>query len=356
MDPVPAAELEPVLARDLARSLQSGRLAPWTGGGVSIGAVQRGVRRVFSFGAAAPQSIFEIGSLTKPFTGLLLARMICEGSVRLDEPVRELLPAGALPRPSGREITLLDLVTQRSGLPRLPGNLRLADRDNPYARYDAARLYAFLARRGLERPQNAPFLYSNLGFGLLGHALALRAGVPFGEFLRTRIAGPLGLADTTVTLTPAQQRRLLPGHDASHGLAHAWDFDCLAGAGAIRSTAGDMLRFLEANLHPEHIKPDTAFQASAALPSALRLSQQLHADALPGMRIALGWLYHIGSGKYWHNGATGGFSSYAYFNPAEDCAAVVLFNTSIGRKGSFAEQLGEHIGKRLAGKPAIALD
>lgn len=355
MPPVSAADLKSVLDRDLAKALENGELAPSTGAGVSIGVVERGVRRVFSYGAAKPDSIFEIGSMTKTFTGLILAQMAEQGKVEIDDPVRDLLPANTVAKPSGPEITLLDLATQRSGLPRMPDNFNPSDAGNPYADYHAANLYAYLTKHGVEVPAGAAFLYSNLGFGLLGQALSVRSGVSYPEMLRSEVTIPLGLNDTTVELSPAQRRRFIQGHDEDHKPAHEWDLDALAGAGAIRSTAGDMLTYLEANLHPESLKPPAGNPAGATLQAAFQLSHQLRADSLPGMRIALAWLYQSDSGNYWHNGATGGYSSYGFFNPKGDYAAIVLLNTSIGGKGSFADRLGQHIGQRLAGKPAISL-
>ena len=355
MPPVAAADLKQVLDRDLAAALKTGQLAPATGAGVSIGVVAHGVRRVFSFGAAKPDSIFEIGSITKTFTGLILAQMTEQGKLELDDPVRDLLPPDTVAKPAGPEITLLDLATQHSGLPRMPDNFSPGDPANPYADYRPANLYAFIGQHGVAVPAGAAFLYSNLGFGLLGQALAARSGLSYPELLRNEVTTPLGLADTTVALSASQAARFLPGHDGDHHPAHAWDLDAMAGAGAIRSTAGDMLRYLEANLHPENVKPAPGSAAATTLQAALNLSHQLRADAMPGMRIAMAWLYQSESGNYWHNGATGGYSSYAFFNPKGDYAAVVLLNTTIGGKGSFADRLGEHISERLAGKAAISL-
>jgi serine-type D-Ala-D-Ala carboxypeptidase/endopeptidase len=353
MAPVAVADLQSVLDRDLAVALKSGELAPSTGAGVSIGVIEHGVRRVFSYGTAKPDSIFEIGSMTKTFTGLILAQMVEQGKVKIDEPVRELLPAGTVTKPTGPEITLLDLATQHSGLPRMPDNFNPADGKNPYADYHAANLFAFIGKHGVAVPAGASFLYSNLGFGLLGQSLSVRAGTPYPELLKTEVTVPLALADTTISLSPEQLSRFMPGHDGDHQPAHAWDLDALAGAGAIRSTAGDLLTYLAANLHPEDVKPGAG--AGSTLQAALNLSHQLRADAMPGMRIALAWLYQSDSGNYWHNGATGGYSSYGFFNPKGDYAAVVLLNTTIGSKGSFADRLGEHISERLAGRPAISL-
>jgi D-alanyl-D-alanine-carboxypeptidase/D-alanyl-D-alanine-endopeptidase len=169
------------------------------------------------------------------------------------------------------------------------------------------------------------------------------------------VTGPLGMNDTAIALTADQQSRFIPGHDARHQPAHAWDLVAFAGAGAIRSTAGDMLAYVQANLHPESVKPAPGSANGATLTQALEFSHQLRADAAPGMRIALAWLFVADEGNYWHNGATGGYGSYAFFNPEKDYAAVVLLNTSIGEKGSYADRLGEHISERLAGKPAISM-
>jgi CubicO group peptidase (beta-lactamase class C family) len=353
--PVAAADLQSVLDRDLAEALKSGELAPGTGAGVSIAVVEHGVRRVFSYGAAKSDSIFEIGSITKTFTGLVLSQMVEQGKVKFDEPVRELLPPGTVARPVGPEITLLDLATQHSGLPRMPDNFKPADPNNPYADYVAPNLYAFVSQHGVAKPGDPGFLYSNLGFGLLGQALAVRSGLPYPVLFKEEVIDPLGLKDTTVSLSPAQQARFIAGHDEHHQPVHAWDLDVFAGAGAIRSTAADMLTYLEANLHPEKLKPAAGSSAGATLSAALIQSHQLRADAMPGMRIALAWFFVSGTGDYWHNGATGGYSSYAFFNLRADYAAVVLFNTTVGSSDSFADRLGQHISQRLAGKPPISL-
>ncbi|MGP8175178.1 MAG: serine hydrolase domain-containing protein [Terracidiphilus sp.] len=355
MPPVSAADLQSVLDRDLAGALKSGELAPATGSGVSIAVYEHGVTRVFSYGTAKPDSIFEIGSITKTFTGLMLSQMAMQGKVKLDEPVRELLPPGTVAKPEGPEITLLDLATRRSGLPPMPDNINLANMDNPYADYHAADLLAYIGKHGVANPARVSSPFGSLGFGLLGVALANRAGSSYAALLKDEIADPLGLKDTTVTLSPGQQLRLIAGHDQFHGPAKAWDTDALAGAIGIRSTAGDLLAYLEANLHPESLKPVAGSAGSATLASALRQALQPQSEVSPGMRIALGWLYQEETGNFWHNGATAAYSSYAFFNPKGDYAAVVLLNASPGVNGSLVEVLGRHISQRLAGKPAISL-
>lgn len=354
MEPLEAADLEAVLDRDLAAALQKGELAPSTGGGVAIGVYAHGVRRVFCYGTAKPDSIFEIGSMTKPFTGLLLAQMAAQSKVKLDEPVRELLPTGTVAKPAGAEITLLDLAAQRSGLPTMPDNISVENLDQPYADYHTADLLTYLAKRGVANTSHATSSFGSLGYALLGAALAERAGMTYGDLIRTEIAEPLGMADTGTTLSPQQEARFLPGHDEYHGPAKPWDSDALAPAIGLRSTAADMLTFLVACLHPEQLKRGDS-TAGSTLPAAIRASLANQGEISPGMRIALGWLYESETGNYWHNGATAAYSGYAFFNPKGDYAAVVLLNGSPGVNGSFVENLGRHVSQRLAGKPAITL-
>ena len=355
MEPVHAEDIQSVLDRYLAAALKSGELAPSTGTGVSIAVVDHGVRKFLTYGVAKQDSIYEIGSITKTFTGLILSQMLEQGKVKFDDPVRELLPPGTVRKPDGAEITLLDLATQHSGLPRMPGNFKPADANNPYADYHAANLYAFLAKQGVSKPDKTTFLYSNLGFGLLGQALSVRAGKSYAQLLKDEVLDPLGMHDTAIALSPSQNERFLPGHTANHRPAHAWDLDAFAGAGAIRSTASDMLTYVEANLHPKEVKPVNASDAAKTISRALAQSHELRADSLAGQRIALAWLYNPKMGTFWHNGSTGGYSAYAFFNPKGNYAGVVLVNTSAGPQGSFADRIGKHIVERLAGKPAVSL-
>jgi serine-type D-Ala-D-Ala carboxypeptidase/endopeptidase len=354
LPPVKAGDMHGVLSRDLELALKTGNLAQAASGGITIGIVQHGERRVFAFGTGKLDSIYEIGSLSKTFTGLILAQMIEQGLVKADEPVRQLLPAGTVVKPAGEEITLLDLTTQHSGLPRMPDNFKPTNPENPYADYRAANLYEYVSAHGLEKTGTPKFLYSNLGVGLLGQALADRAGVTYPKLLAQQVTEPLGLRDTVVSLSAAQQRRFIEGHSADHRVAHAWDLDALAGAGAIRSTANDLLTYLEAQLHPEKVASHGSAK-TRTLPAALKLSQEPRSDVAPGTQIAFNWLYVTADGTYWHNGGTGGYSSYAFFNPKNDYAGIVLFNTTVSGTGSFADVVGHHLEQRLTGKPAESL-
>lgn len=345
--PVSARDLQAVMDRDLNQAVTSGDLAPGTGAGLAIGVWKNGERRVFAYGAAKPNSVFEIGSISKTFTGLMLAQMVSQGEVRLDEPVRELLPAGTVTKPAGPEITLLDLATHHSGLPPMPDNFDRSGNVDSWAEYGPEQLYAYLAKHGVAKPADATFMYSNLGVGLLGQVLADRSGKSYADQLREEITGPLGMPDTVLKLSGEQQRRFMPGYDDRHHPLPEFHRDgALAGAGAILTTAGDMMTFLEAHLHPEK---------TGSLSSALSLSHQVHEHTNGSQQIALAWPYIADTGTYWHNGSTSGFNGYAFFIPRMDSAVVVLMNTGPNLLLS-TDMIAEHIRQRLSGEPAISLD
>jgi len=350
MAPLTASGLESVLRQDLQPALKSGRLAADTGGGATIGIWKHGEQRVFAYGTAKPDSIFEIGSVTKTFTALALAQLVVEGKATLDEPVRNLLPPDTVPLSDWKEMTLLDLATHRSGLPAWPNNLHPVDMRNPFSfpDYGTAELYAFMRGWGVGKPPWASFKYSNLGFGLLGQTLENRTGASYADLLG-RITGPLGMHDTIVNLSPEQRPRLLQGYAGPHIPVGMVDLGALAGAGAIRSTASDLLRYLTANLHPETLS------RTNDIPAAIELQHKLQARIAPGASIALAWVYDEHNKIYQHDGGTAGYTCDAFFSPDGDYAAIVL--TNIGPDlFQFADLLGEHIRERLTGDRALSLN
>jgi CubicO group peptidase (beta-lactamase class C family) len=269
------------------------------------------------------RTVFEIGSITKAFTGVLLADLSLEGKVALDDPVRRHLPAAwAVPSREGKEITLAHLSSHTSGLPRLPSNLVFKDPANPYAHYREADLASFLASHVLRREPGDRYEYSNLGTGLLGQALSRASGASFEELVRSRVALPLGMADTGIALSDDLRRRLAPPHAAAGKPAANWDLPTLAAAGALRSTADDLLRFLSANLACE-----------GPLGPAMALSHEERVrGGEKGPRVGLGWhrtpLLSNGMTMIWHNGGTGGYRSFAGFVKETRTAVVVLANTA----------------------------
>ena len=319
------------------------------GVGIVVGVIDAAGRRVVAHGRYSRRSrrnvdgdtLFEIGSISKVFTSLLLSDMALRGDVALDDPVAKHLPDGvAIPERGGRQITLKDLATHTSGLPRMPNNFAPQDVDNPYADYTVDQLYAFLAGHTLARDIGAEFEYSNLAVGLLGHALGRRRGTDYERLVAERIAGPLGLADTVISLSPGHRRRLADGHDADRRRVHGWDLpDAFAGAGALRSTANDMLSFLAVVLGYRGDPLKRPIDAQLAFPT--------RPTPIPNNSVGLAWVVREDArGRVaWHNGGTGGFRTFMGVNQARGWGAVVLTNTATPAGG---DDIGMHI---LTGAP-----
>ncbi len=303
-----------------------------------IGLTQRGKRVVQGFGqvsatnAAPPdaQTIFEIGSVTKVFTALALARLDLDGKVKLTDTVRASLPEKIAVAKALEPVTLLHLATHTSGLPRLPGNIDTSEANlaNPYLKYRAEELHQFL---GDAKPNNPPGRlvdYSNVGYALLGHVLTLKAERPYGDLVRATLLEPLGMTNTGIRLTEEQRARLTPGHSTKGETMPNWDFDAFAPAGAFRSTAGDLLTFLEANLK----------DADSTVGRSLAYARRLHPAGEAG-NLSLGWQrqqdFQSGLEIYWHNGGTGGYVSFVAFNREQQVGVVVLSNYGDAMAGRF---------------------
>lgn len=265
-------------------------------------------------------TVFEIGSVTKTFTALLLAQSVLAGELTLDTPVATLLPGFKIPSRNGKPITLGLLAEQYSGLPRLPGNLRPADLGDPYADYGRDRLKAFLSGYALPRDPGAAYEYSNLGFGLLGDALAQHAHLGYGELLRRKVLAPLGMHSSGVELTPALRERLAPGHDERGQPAKHWRLGALEGAGALLSSGADMLPYLQASMG----------QRKTPLNAAMALTHTPRRDIGDSDRIGLAWMiHHTPQGDVvWHNGETGGYSSFMGFTSDGRRGVVILANAT----------------------------
>ncbi len=270
--------------------------------------------------------------MTKVFTSLVLADMVQRGEVALSDPASKYLPKTVqMPTRNEREITLLDLATHTSALPRLPSNLSPKDGLNPYADYTVEQMYAFLSGYKLKRDIGSKYEYSNLATGLLGHILALRVGTDYETAVVTRICKPLGMADTMITLTPDARNRLATGHNKTLAEVKNWDLPTLAGAGAIRSTVNDMLKFVEANMG----------LVTTPLEEAMVEQQKTRQPTGgPDMETALGWvkLTRFGNEIIWHNGETGGYHSFIGFDKKKGIGVVVLSNA-----GNDIDDIGRHL-------------
>ena len=295
-----------------------------------IGVVSPEGEKILPYGVVGTDSTpvtgdtrFEIGSITKVFTSLLLASMVESGEVGLDDPISRYLPDSvSAPDYRGQQITLRELATHTSSLPRLPTNIAPADMSDPYADYTADKLYAFLDSYDLSQAPDTHYEYSNLGAGLLGFLLSRHAGTPYAKLLLERVIQPLGLADSYVAeLGGETDARMARGHAGGKPVAY-WHFGALEGAGAMRSTGKDLLHLLSLELHP----------AKAPLSSAMELSQKIRYRVSPQLALALAW--HVvplsdSTSFYWHNGGTGGARSFVGFAPAAGVGIVLLTNEAL---------------------------
>lgn len=310
------------------------------GVGVVVGLIDARGTRVISYGKMQRDSdkpvdgdsVFEIGSVTKTFTALLLSDMVEKGEVKLDDPVSKYLPNTVKAHRVGdKEITLLNLTRHTSGLPRMPDNFAPKDRSNPYADYTVQDLYTFLNGYKSTREIGAYHEYSNLGVGLLGHALSNRAGTDYETLLRTRVLQPLGMNSTAITLTPQMKSHLAIGHQDRIPTA-SWEINALAGAGALRSTANDMLKYLGANL---------GLNPSPLLPAMQRAHVPAEVSRYSDAKMGLGWFIRrvADTEMIGHNGGTGGYRSFVGLDKSGLRGVVVLANST----ASDVDGIGKHL-------------
>jgi serine-type D-Ala-D-Ala carboxypeptidase/endopeptidase len=277
-------------------------------------------------------TVFEIASITKVFTGILLAQAVINGEVKLDDPISIYLPEGVTaPEYEGRSITLLDLATHTAGLPRWPSNNSPEVWNNPFANYTMDRMYDFLSGYRLTRAPGSTYEYSNYGFGLLGNLLVRVAGqADYEALLLERITRPLGMESTRIELTPDMRSRLATPHSSYSVVTSLWDDPTLQGSGSIRSTANDLLTFLAANMG----MTDTALQPALQLASTPQRPGEILAY------IGLGWnLPGSGDGIHYHGGGLYGSSSFLAWDSERKIGVVVLMNVYDGPK----EYLGYHL-------------
>jgi CubicO group peptidase (beta-lactamase class C family) len=305
------------------------------GVGIVVGLLGPQGRRVISYGhlnQGDPRplngdTIFEIGSVSKVFTALLLAEMVRKGEVGLADPVAKSLPLGVkLPERNGRSITLLDLATHTSGLPFMPNELPPLS-DSIAAKNSDAQLYQFVARYQLSRDTGTEWDYSNIGYWLLGQALASRAGTDYENLLRTRVITPLKLTSTSVTPSAEMKARLAVGHNAvlqpSPSFSAVPPYGSMAAAGGLLSTANDLLTLLSVAM---------GYERSQLAPAIMSMLSTRRPMPQAGVEQALGWVV-IGKGDdqlIVHEGGTWGYASYVAWDPKSRVGVVVLSNQLTG--------------------------
>ncbi len=310
--------------------------------GIVVGVVDATGRRVVAYGARAANdtrpldgdTIFEIGSMTKVFTSLLLADAVERKEVALTDPVAKYLPATVKVPQRGRAITLQDLANHTSGLPRMPSNFAPKDAANPYADYSVEQIYQFLIGYQLARDVGAQYEYSNFGGGLLGHVLARRAGMDYEALVKARITGPLGMRDT--------RHRADAGDEGASGQrphASARTDRELGPADARRRGRTSLQRERPADVP---LRRHRTSRPRHCPPPCRRMLVTRWPTGQGPMEIALGW--HIfktpGGDIVWHNGGTGGYRTFMGYDPRTRVGVVVLSNTSTRPE---SDDIGRHL-------------
>lgn len=308
--------------------------------GIVVGLIDANGTNYYSYGvkslktkeAVDKNSVFEIGSISKAFTGILLADMVLKNKMKLDDPLQKHLPEGVTaPTRNGETIKLVHLANHTSSLPRMPSNFSPANMANPFADYSEKQLYDFLESYELPRNIGSQYEYSNYAMGLTGHILAFKNNMTYEQLLMKVITKPLGLEDTGITLTPTMKKNLAMGHSGGVEVeSWTWEEPTLAGAGAIRSNAVDMLEFLAVNMGIEKNNLYPAMQL------AYKNSRKEEKEPIVG----LGWhtMVFDDTEIVWHNGGTGGYRTFAGFIKGGNKGVVVLSNSNTG-----VDDIGIHI-------------
>jgi CubicO group peptidase (beta-lactamase class C family) len=319
--------------------------------GIVIGLYDAGKIETYGFGKgpnnAAPDgsTLFELGPATKVYTTLLFADAVQRQEVALETPLSELLPPGVTaPTRDNADITLRELAVHASGLPHTPPSVAqrgpIAD---PYAGYGEDALYRDLVRTQLVVTPNTTILYSDYGVGLLGFVLGRKVGGGYTKVVNDRIIHPLDLKDTFVGMPANLAARRATGTNDDLAPAPAWTFDALAGAAGIVTSARDQLKLIDAELDA------VAGGTQGPLRRAMKLSQEAVLDRT-GNNESLGWNIDA-TGRYWHNGNTGGFHGFLGFDPKTKRGVVILASTAT----SLLDRLGDAMYKVLDGTPPPAV-
>ncbi|ODT70244.1 MAG: hypothetical protein ABS75_14160 [Pelagibacterium sp. SCN 63-23] len=310
--------------------------------GIAVAVIENGETRFVSHGTltldgtepVTEHTIFEAGSITKVFTNLALAQLVNDGRIDLDAPITDYLPEGfVLPESEGRAITAFDLATHSAALSGLPPELLAGGLDNPYSGYGIEGLKAWLASYELPRPIGEAFEYNNAGTTLLGLAVANVSGADFSQVIEDQILTPLDMAETSLALTGTPlPDAMASGHNTAREPTASWDFDTFAPAGALLTSSADLIKFIAAASGQTGTELTPAFETM--------LARTLPVEE--GTSIGLGWfITTTGQGEIvWHNGMTGGYSSFAGFDRLSGNGVVVLTNMAAQRG---VNDIGMHI-------------
>lgn len=298
--------------------------------GIALAVIDHGRIRRYSYGTThknkntlpdPEKTIFEIGSVTKTFTSLLLAQQVTSGRMRLNDPVNKYLP-DSIPLLAFKEapIQIVHIANHTSGFPRLPSNIFTAHADpkNPYLHYVPDSLYSFLVYYRARVQPGAVFSYSNFGAGLLGTILEKQWKMDFDRMVTQQICKPLGMSNTFVDIPERLKAHFAQGYNENGMATSSWDLASLKGSGAIRSTLNDMIRYTQAQMN-----------CKSLLERSIKLTHITTFQG-PGQMMGLGWrIDKAGPYIYFHHsGGTGGFRSFVGFDIDRQLGVVILSNAA----------------------------
>ena len=292
-----------------------------------VGLIDGGAVDFYHYGTIAKgentideNTLFEIGSVTKVFTTLLLADMVEKGEISLDDPIDKFLPEDVVtPSKNGKKITLMDLATHTSGLPRFPDDFPILDPD-AMSEYDRDEMYDYLSTVEISREIGSQYEYSNMGVSLLGHIISLHAGQSYEELVTEKILEKFGMKNTCIKQCDNLRDNFAKPHLFGEQVSELNLSEDMVGAGEIRSSGRDMLVFLS----------NAMGLKESSLKESFETSQTIIHKVDDNLSIGLGW--HItqnedGRKIIWHNGATNGYASIIGFDPEIGQGVVVLTNS-----------------------------
>ncbi|WP_134090807.1 serine hydrolase [Olivibacter sp. XZL3] len=296
--------------------------------GLAIGIIHNGKASYYYYGETIrgnkvlpdQGTLFEIGSITKTFTATLLANATLTDSINLNDPIAKYLPDSVAQNTALEKINFQNLATHTSGLPRLPDNINPKEPLDPYKDYNRNALFAYLKNYKQRNAPDSVYEYSNLGYGIIGEILAYKKNSSYNELVEKTICGPLELINTTEFPGGDNLAKFIPTYNEKGELTPHWHFLALSGAGSLKSTIRDLLKFAESNINI----PNTTLGKAIALthkPSWLLSETQ---------DLGLAWHINIENFQeiFWHNGGTFGSSSFLAFAPDKKIAVVVLANAA----------------------------
>ncbi|WP_019674406.1 serine hydrolase domain-containing protein [Arsukibacterium perlucidum] len=297
--------------------------------GVAVAIISGGQTRFYLHGfadhskqqAVGKQTLFEIGSVTKPLVGLVTALLVTDQQLSLDTTVAALLQHADYQQ---HQYTLAQLLSHYSGLPRLPANLPLTDLTDPYANYSQADLMAALQQ---VQPGEQQFEYSNFGYGLLAELISRQQNVGFSAMMQQQLFNPLNMTASTVAITGGSYTNRAQGYQPDGTDSANWHFQALAGAGAVLSSIADMAKLVEHYLSAT-ATDNLSTRASSNTPSLAKAMRLSVTPAAADPTIGFGWMLQP-EGLIWHNGQTGGFNAFVGFAPAEQVGIIILSNATI---------------------------